>query len=117
MQLWKNFFLTARCRLRCDIKSDKAVSNENGNNQAENNLNNVNRIKELNKIIKSHNDLWDVVKDFVKNETGSDAINKVNDISDKQWDNLKITINNMIPEEEPEGPPDDFYNDDFDVPF
>ena len=100
-----------------DIKSDKAVSNENGNNQTENNLNNVNRIKELNEIIKSHNGLWDVVKDFVKNETGSNAINKVNDISDNQWDNLKITINNMIPEEEPEGPPDDLYNDDFDVPF
>ena len=100
-----------------DIKSDKAGSNENGNNQAENNFNNVNRIKELNEIIKSHNDLWDVVKDFVKNETGSDAINKVNDISEKQWESLKTTINNMIPEEEPERPPDDFYNDDFDVPF
>lgn len=91
----------------------KNKSSNKGNQQQENNKGQKeSRIEKLNDLIAGNNGLWDVVKEYLEQETGENEISKVKELSDKQFKTIRDTIENMIP---PEG--EELEEDEIEVPF
>ena len=74
----------------------KYLAQSNNNNQS-NNKKDHDYISQMNQLIKGHNELWKEVKDYLNDTVGDSDVKNINNLSEKQFEDLKLLIRGMIP--------------------
>ena len=71
-----------------------AQSNNQGSNKPKKNHD---YISQMNQLLKNNNELWGEVKDYLNDTVGDSDVKNINNLSEKQFEDLKLLIRGMLP--------------------
>jgi len=84
-------------------------------NEKEDINNTKNYIYEMNNLIKNNHELWNIVKEYLKDTVGSEKISMLNKLSEKEFKNLKNELDKLKAKSKECEKTEN--TDDFEVPF